>query len=320
LGGTRNAAAFDAYLQGSKAHISGQDEKDAQAAISAYTQAIKLDPKYALAYAGRSNSYSSYAEEYASGAGVREAFEKARADAREAIALAPELGEGYAALGHFFESGPRDYARASEAYERAVALAPGNVQVLRGSADFAISMGHIDAGLASARRGVALDPLNPRSYYLLGQGFYAARRYDEAVSAFAEAISLDPEYRELYGVRGLAYYGLGNLQSARSSCETKSDHWVSQWCLALVYDKLGRHADAESVLAQYRATVGDSAAYQYATIYAQWGDRAKALEWLDTAMRLRDSGLIYLKTDPLLDPLRSEPRFAAIERELGFPR
>jgi TolB-like protein/DNA-binding winged helix-turn-helix (wHTH) protein/cytochrome c-type biogenesis protein CcmH/NrfG len=320
LGGTRNADAFDAYLQGSKAHISGQDEKDAQVAIDAYTQAIKLDPSYALAYAGRSNSYSSYAEEYASGAKVREAFEKARADARQAIVLAPELAEGYAALGHYFESGARDYARASEAYERAVALAPGNVQVLRGSADFAISMGHIDKGLASARRGVALDPLNPRSYYLLGQGLYAARRYDEAVSAFAEAISLDPEYRELYGVRGLAYYGLGNLESARSSCETKADHWVSQWCLALVYDRLGRHADAESVLAKYRATVGDAAAYQYATIYAQWGDPAKALQWLETAMRLRDSGLIYLKTDPLLDPLRSEPRFQAIERELGFPK
>jgi TolB-like protein/DNA-binding winged helix-turn-helix (wHTH) protein/cytochrome c-type biogenesis protein CcmH/NrfG len=319
LGGTRNAAAFDAYLQGSKAHISGQDEKDARTAISAYTQAIKLDPTYALAYAGRSNSYSSYAEEYASGAGVREAFEKARADARQAITLAPELGEGYAALGHYFESGARDFARASDAYERAVALAPSNVQVLRGSADFAISMGHIDAGLASARRGVVLDPLNPRSYYLLGQGLYAARRYEEAASAFAEAISLDPEYRELYGVRGLAYYGLGNLQNARSSCEAKADHWVSEWCLALVYDKLGRHADAESVLAKYRATEGDAAAYQYATIYAQWGDRAKALQWLETAIRMRDSGLIYLKTDPLLDPLRSEPRFQAIERELGFP-
>jgi len=109
------------------------------------------------------------------------------------------------------------------------------------------------------------------------------------------------------------------LQSARSSCETKADHWVSQWCLAVVYDKLGRHTDAEAVLAKYRATEGDAGAYQYATIYAQWGDRAKALQWLDRAVRLHDSGLIYLKTDPLFDPLRSEPRFRAIERELRFP-
>ena len=60
-------------------------------------------------------------------------------------------------------------------------------------------------------------------------------------------------------------------------------------------------------------------AYQYVTIYAQWGDRTKALEWLDTAMRLRDAGLEFMKTDPLLDPLRREPRFQAVLRELKFP-
>jgi len=64
--------------------------------------------------------------------------------------------------------------------------------------------------------------------------------------------------------------------------------------LAVSYDKLGRRADAEAVLAKLKAVLGDASAYQYATIYAQWGDRAKALEWLETAMRLRDSGLIYL--------------------------
>ena len=65
--------------------------------------------------------------------------------------------------------------------------------------------------------------------------------------------------------------------------------------------------------------MGDAFAYQYATIYAQWGDRAKALEWLDTAVRLRDPGLLNLKTDPLFDPLRKEPRFQAVMRELKFP-
>jgi len=60
-------------------------------------------------------------------------------------------------------------------------------------------------------------------------------------------------------------------------------------------------------------------AYQYATIYAQWGDRAKALEWLETAWRLRDPGLALLRTDPLLDPLRKEPRFQAMMRGLKFP-
>jgi hypothetical protein len=87
----------------------------------------------------------------------------------------------------------------------------------------------------------------------------------------------------------------------------------------VIYDKLGHRADAEGELSKLKTALGDSAAYQCATIYAQWGDRAKALEWLETAWRLRDPGLEYLKTDPLMDPLRKEPRFQSIEGELKFP-
>jgi tetratricopeptide (TPR) repeat protein len=90
-------------------------------------------------------------------------------------------------------------------------------------------------------------------------------------------------------------------------------------CQAVVYDRLGRHGDAAAAVTKIVQQGGDAAAYQYAEIYTQWGDRKAALEWLEKAMRLRDPGLVYLKTDPLMDPLRKEPRFQAIERELKFP-
>ena len=223
------------------------------------------------------------------------------------------------ALGFYSEFGALDFTQAREAYGRARALAPGNAKVLRVSGGFLVSMGQFDEGISAARRAMALDPLNRSSHDVLGFGLYFARRYGEAIRAYAESITLDPAYQEAYGVRGLAYYGLDDLGKARSSCETKPDYWVSQQCLAVVYDKLGRHADAEAALAKYRTKAGDAGAYVYATIYAQWGKRAKALEWLATAMRLRDSGLVMLKTDLLMDPLRNEPRFQAIERELKFP-
>ena len=73
------------------------------------------------------------------------------------------------------------------------------------------------------------------------------------------------------------------------------------------------------MLSKMKAEDGETSACQYAMIHAQWGNRAKALEWLETALRLRDPGLVYLKTDPLMDPLRKEPRFQAIERALKFP-
>jgi tetratricopeptide (TPR) repeat protein len=110
-----------------------------------------------------------------------------------------------------------------------------------------------------------------------------------------------------------------SLYSLRTRQERKPDYWYSQECLAVIYDKFRQHEDAEAELAKLKAALGDGGAYQYAAIYAQWGNRAKAIEWLETALRLRDPGLVQLKTDPLMEPLRQEPRFKAIERELKFP-
>ncbi len=318
LGGTRNPAAFDAYLRGAKARSSMRDTKDLPAAIAAYTEAIRLDPHYALAFAARSVALSYVAGDAETVAAVREGYDKAQADARQALALAPDLAQTHLALA-FVAEGILNFPQASESYERALALAPGNAEVLRISGAFADSMGHFDVGIAAARRAVVLDPLARLSHFDLGMALYAARRYEEAIAAYAEVISLAPDYKEGYGYRGLAYYGLGDLKSARGSCETTPDYWASQWCLSVVYGKLGRRADAEAELSKIKAALSDTMAYQYATIYAQWGNRAQALEWLATALRLRDPGLVYLKTDPLMDSLRREPRFQTVMRELKFP-
>jgi len=319
LGGTHNPAAFDAYLRGRKADLAAQGGKDFQTAIAAYTEAIGLDPNYALAFAIRSLALGGYAADYASGAAVRESFDKALSDARKTILLTPDLAEGHLALAYYFENGALDFTRANDEYERARALAPGNVRVLGVYGRFAVQMGSTEAGLAAARRAVVLDPLSRGAHRQLGEALYFGRKNQEAIAAFQDTLALDLEYPPAYALRGLAYYALGDFEHARASCESKPDYWTSQQCLAITYDKLGRHADAEAMLAKALASEGDAAAYQYATIYAQWGNAPKAFEWLETAMRLRDPGLELLKTDPLMDPLRKEPRFQAVMRELKFP-
>jgi tetratricopeptide (TPR) repeat protein len=191
--------------------------------------------------------------------------------------------------------------------------------VLREYGLFAARMGRTDSGIAAARRAVLLDPLNRTSHGNLGLALYYGRRYDESIAATAEALKLDPHRVQNFSHMGLDYYALGKFENARAVCELHTDDWQNQLCLAVTYQKLGRPAEAEAMLSRMVASMADAPAIQYVEIYAQWGKTVKALEWLDTAVRLRDPGLTDVKVDMLLDPLRKEPRFQAIERDLKFP-
>jgi TolB-like protein len=321
LGGTRNPAAFDAYLRGLKlARIAAASTPmECHAPVNAFNEAIALDSNYALAYANRALitwECAGNSRDWLQQPSQR----KARADAERAIALAPGLAEGYVALSRVEQGGLLNLGAADQACARALALAPDNDQVLYECSLLAVYLGHADTAISRARHGVALDPLNPLSHRALGDTLRYARRYDEAIAAYQASIAADPEHSaEAEALRGLSYYLAGNLSLAQSSCEARPDFFRSRVCRAVVYGRLGRHEDASAVVAEIKQNGGDAAAYQYAQIYTQWGDLKTALDWLENAMRLRDPGLVYLKTDPLMDPLRNEPRFQAIERALKFP-
>jgi len=320
VGGTRNPAAFDAYLRGMKGYFTVRDARtDNPAAIAAFTDAIRLDPNYALAFAGRSLALTQFAGTFTSTEATgRQNLDQAIADARKAITLAPELAEGHLALAVVLTQS-FDFAGASQEYERALAIAPGSARMLRNAGAFAVKMGRTDSGIAAVTRAVALDPLSVQARVWRADSLYDAHHYHEAALAYEETISLFPDRQEGYLGRGFVYYIMGNFTEARVSCEARTENDGSTICLAMVYQRLGRHTDSEGMLSKLSARYGDAAAYQYAVIYAQWGNTSQALGWLETALRLRDSGLVYLKTDPLLDPLRNEPRFQAIEKALKFP-
>jgi TolB-like protein/Flp pilus assembly protein TadD len=319
VGGTRNPAAFDAYLRASQAYRTYQDKKDLQAAIAGFAEAIRLDPDYALAYADRSLALAPFARQYAKGPGIGDYLNSAQADARKAIALAPALAEGHLALATFFEWS-LEFTRASQEYDRALALEPGNARLLDEYGWFAVLMGKTEAGLAAARRSVVLDPLNFSNHNSLAVSLYYAQHYGEAIAAFTDAKVLAPNDAFVTSWLGFAYLASGDLQSASETCEASAHEFNRLFCLSIIYDKVGRHADAQAKFAQLRASSDDEAvAVFYAMIYAQWGDTARALGSLETAMRHRDPFLIYLKKDRNFDPLRKELRFQAIEQALKFP-
>jgi TolB-like protein/tetratricopeptide (TPR) repeat protein len=318
LGGTSNPAALDAYLRGVRINNGANDGPGYLTAAANYTEAVRLDPGFARAFAARSGAFTYYAANWATGSAVHDGFMKGGEDARHAVALAPELAEAHHALA-FFLAQTLEFRRAEEEYARATALAPGSAVIIWESGLFATQMGRTEAGLAALRRLTELDPLTEGTQDIYGYALYLARRYEAALAAYGHAISLAPDQKGLQATRGLVYYALGEFEAARSGCQDDSGV-DSRVCLSVAYEKLGRHDDAQATLERFMNTRGDADFYAYAEIYAQWGDTAKAMEWLEKALSRRDSGFILLKTDPLMDPLRHEPRFQAIMRELNFPQ
>jgi TolB-like protein/DNA-binding winged helix-turn-helix (wHTH) protein/Flp pilus assembly protein TadD len=313
-GGTRNSAAFDAYLRGSQAYRMSH-KTDLQTAIVAYSEAIQLDPNYALAFVGRSKALDELASWWVEGmAASAELYARAQADARKAVALAPDLGEAHLVLANSLAE-QLDFIHASDEYQRALALAPGSALVLQDYGVFAVLMGRTEQGLSASRRAVVLDPLNRQAHLNLMDALMNARRPEEAISALHNALTLDPTYAVAQWV---PYYMVGNYESARVMCESNLESSDSCMCLAMIYDKLGRHADAEAELRKFKVIDSDNWP-AFAMIYAQWGDTARALSSLDAALRIRHVALEYLKTWPHFDPVRKEPRFQAIQRQLKFP-
>jgi len=323
LGGTKNADAYDAYLHGLKLYEkAGDTEHDYREALTAFDQAISLDPKFAMAYARRAAALD-YIYRYPDDPRMRPSLIlQARAAAARAVALAPQLGEAHLVLAYAACRGEPDLAQAAREYDLALALAPGSAWVQRGFAFFASVLGHFDPAATAARRAVSLDPMTARTRGVLAEVMIFARRYDEALTVLDEAMVLSPHSHSLESLIPPTLIALGRIEEAQATCESSSkqlDEDDRHYCLALLYHAIGRQAEAQHELETFKAAGGNEEAYSVAGVYAQWGDKAAALRWLTEAERLHSFDLLFMKMDWTLDPIRNEPQFKAIEARLHFP-
>ena len=319
---TSNAAAYDAYLRGMQLfYRPNTGEAGYRAAAEEFGTAAALDPGYAMAFTRRAAALVKVCM-IGTNPNERAALRaQARSAAEQAVELAPRLGEAHLALALAHDIGVQDRAEAGREYDLALALAPGSawVQLMYGL--FTSLAGHYDAAVTAARKAVELDPQNVDTYKGLGVILVGARRFGEANEVFQQARALQPESHFVAFYLADNLLALGQFEAARRQCEaaeTPLDADGRHDCLAQAYHALGRQADAERQLAEFKAQDGDSAAYRYARIYAQWGDRSKAWAWLDKAEQLSDPDLSLLKADWHFDPLRSESRFKAIEARMNY--
>jgi TolB-like protein len=321
LGGTRNPEAYDAYLRGRQMIVQpDHDEVVGRANIAAFDRAIALDPGFALAYAGRAAAVGNFAIFHAKPSERAQYRQQALEAAEHAVALAPELGRAHLALAQLRAFLLLDYAGAAPEFDRALALDPGNAQAQSAFAGFSSLVGHFDPAIKAARRALILDPQDAAVHITAAQCFLEARDYGEALAALRDAETLNPGSRTVQTLTIETLLASGQTETSRQLCElpaTPIDEDYRHHCLALAYRSLGRQADAEREFEQLMAIGGS--AYGYAEIYAQWGNKAKALQWLAKAEQLRDPGLQSLKVNWYFDPIRSEPQFKAIQARINFP-
>jgi tetratricopeptide (TPR) repeat protein len=244
---------------------------------------------------------------------------EAAAAARKAIAIAPKLGPAYAELA-LIEQDQYNYAKAFKYIERALTLSPDDPLVLPSAMYIKRYLGDPRDALSLADRLVQLDPLNAITYTRRASVLIALRRYPEAIDAARKSLELAPQRTSPHQLIGDCLVLMNRLNDARDEYQKVPADDVFRLAGEAIIAGLSRElAVVNRIIAQMRELFGDAASYNYAQVYAQAGEKDRAFSALSTAFSVRDAGLTGLKTDPFLDPIRSDPRFAALIRKLRFP-
>ena len=312
-GRSDDPGAYRLYLQG-RFYVLRITEEDVARGVGFYRQALDRDPAFALAWAGLSRAYHSQA-----GRGwlaVADGMEQARAAARTALELEPELPEGHIALGWVLADYDWDWKGAKAELDRACALAPGDGDVHRASASLAMQVGRLEEAIALARRAVALDPLSKPAHVVLGDCYMRAGRLDDAVASLQLALDLAPNAGITHYILSCARLLQDRPDEALEEAEREAIPYLRSLCVALAQHTRGDAAASDAALRRLSDECGVS--FQIAAAHAWRGEVDAAFDWLERAYRERDAGLGELVAYPLLRALHSDPRWFALMRKMGF--
>ena len=319
LGGTSDSVAQDLFLKADALRRKSDDKEAIKTRLGLLDAAIARDPDYANAYVEKSVALMTLGAQYpASPADGAMKVAQAEQAVNKAIAIAPRLGTGYAALGNIAVS-RLDFGEALAMIRRALKESPNSSRVLKLAADNLIFIGDTDEVLAHLAHGLSLDPLDAVFYVLRAQAYYYSRRYNQAIDAARKALSVAPERQLPHMIIGNSLQELGKFAEAHAEYrKIPTDNLFRITNEAILAARTGDVDGATTRIARLQQMAGDAASYQYGQIHAQLGEADRAFAALDKAVEAKDPGLIYLKKDPVLDPIRPDPRFAALLKRLKF--
>jgi TolB-like protein/Tfp pilus assembly protein PilF len=312
---TVNADAYNQYLLGRNFYLNRPTRDGPHLAAAAYRKAIELDPGYALAYAGLAEAESLAADALNDAKGQ----EKAMADVEHAVALAPNLADGYAVRGHLRRTYGWDWVGAQADFEKALAINPGDSAIQIHYAELLGTVGRLPAAVAAARKAIAIDPLSELASRRLGQFLYLDGQNAAARQALGLALALNPE--SIYSRWHLGVVELldGRPEQALAVFRQDKDPVFRLNGIALAEHSLRHTAEARGALDELiRTNAVQAADYQIAQVYAWRAEKDRAFEWLNRAFTRRDGGLVLVKVDPLLVSLHDDSRYEAFLRRMNL--
>jgi serine/threonine protein kinase len=324
--GTQNPEAYELYLKGRYYWNKRINVSDIATAISYFNQAISKDPGYALAYSGLADAYSVLP---AYGGTPSEAFPKSNAAARRALELDPSLAHPHAVLGTNEMDYDWDFAGGEAEYKKAFELDPNDATAHHWYAiDIASLGGREQEAIAEANRAYQLEPLSPVTTMIVGVLYGFMRQYDKAIQVCEKSVNENPTYADAHRCLAFAHWGKRMypevIEEWKAYGQLSGDRNESEFASAL--EQGFRSAGWKGALTkgiearQAQRKTGYFSAQQMASLYADLGDKENAFRWLNIAYRERDVNLLGLKTDFLLDPVRSDPRFSDLVRKVGLPQ
>ncbi len=326
--GTQNAEAYEFYVKG-RYYWNKRTVADIKTAISYFNQAIDKDPGYALAYAGVADSYA-----VQSAFGLEDAkdlFARSGAAANKALELDPTLARPHADLGLAKMQYYWDFQGGEAEFRKAIELDPSDATAHQWlSQSLTYLGGRAQEAIAEGNRAHELDPLSSIIRHAQAGAFLFDHQVDKAIEMLKKLSDDNPAFGVAHWDLAWAYWSQKKypetIREWTSAAQLLGDKGLAEYAAALDagfrsggWPGAARKA-IEVLLAQRKAETNYLAAYQIAALYADIGEKDQAFQWLNTAYQERCLWIDLLRTDPVLDSLRSDPRYAELVRKIGFPQ
>ena len=313
---TADLRAYNLYLQG-RFFWNKRTAEDIKKAVDYFSQAVEMDPKYALAYAGLADAHGVLP--FYVPVAPKEAFSKAREAALKALEIDSSLAEARSALGFVYMYSDWDWKAAEAELRRAIQLKPGYATVHQWYAELLSAMGRFEESLTEIRRAQELDPLS-----LIGGSMEAAihifmHQYDRAIAQCLRTLDMNPNFDVAHVLLGFAYHQKGMNEDAEAELRKIRDPLSThRWNYS--YPPPGRRDEALAMVDQMKQLWNrkEIRAYPIARIYAGIGETDAALDWLAKSIEEREPYLIRLRVDPIFDGLRSNSGFEALLEKIGL--